>query len=502
MAGRGKRYSEEKKLNYNKILGIAIFVLVIIMFVIGFKKIINTGIDSSGKINTLNYFSAYSNGKWGVINSKGETVIEPQYEEMIVIPDNTKAIFVCTYNVNYETDEYNTKVINDKNEEIISGYDEITFIDKLDDDGNIEYLSILKVEKDGKYGLTNLNGNEILPVEYDEIKLLSEVDNSILIEKDQKIGLCDYSGNIIIETKYKEIKAIGNDYKNGYITVDNGDLYGIIDFNKNVVFNNIYLDIEPIYSSNKYAVKIDKNYNIIDKNGKILTEEIFENVKDIENNIIIFSSNNKFGVMNISTETKIEPQYEDIEFINNNFYIAKKEGKYGVINQDNDIEIDFKYKSMTYLDDEGILVGKIEKENYDIFDSTMNMKMNVEYIENFDGYIKIKQNGEYKFFNYKFEEKTNKEIYTSNTIFPDKKNGKYAFIDNEGKNITEYKYDDVTEFNKYGYAGIKINGLWGVININGETVVEPKYEIEYNQENLNFIGKWHTGINSTYYTDV
>jgi hypothetical protein len=206
--------------------------------------------------------------------------------------------------------------------------------------------------------------------------------------------------------------------------------------------------------------------------------------------------------MNISTETKIEPQYEDIEFINNNFYIAKKEGKYGVINQDNDIEIDFKYKSMTYLDDEGILVGKIEKENYDIFDSTMNMKMNVEYIENFDGYIKIKQNGEYKFFNYKFEEKTNKEIYTSNTIFPDKKNGKYAFIDNEGKNITEYKYDDVTEFNKYGYAGIKINGLWGVININGETVVEPKYEIEYNQENLNFIGKWHTGINSTYYTDV
>ena len=31
----------------------------------------------------------------------------------------------------------------------------------------------------------------------------------------------------------------------------------------------------------------------------------------------------------------------------------------------------------------------------------------------------------------------------------------------------------VTEFNKYGFAGIKKGGKWGVVNIKGEIIQEP-----------------------------
>ena len=41
------------------------------------------------------YFAVYTENKWGVINSQGETVIEPSYAEMIIVPDSTKDVFLC-----------------------------------------------------------------------------------------------------------------------------------------------------------------------------------------------------------------------------------------------------------------------------------------------------------------------------------------------------------------------------------------------------------------------
>ena len=60
----------------------------------------------------------------------------------------------------------------------------------------------------------------------------------------------------------------------------------------------------------------------------------------------------------------------------------------------------------------------------------------------------------------------------------------------------------VTEFNEYGFAGIKKNGKWGSINSKGEVVQEPKYKISWT--NPIFVGKyyqseeWH---GDTYFTN-
>ena len=159
MAGKGKRYSDEGTLNYKKIFAVFIFIAVVIMFVFGIKKIIALGTSSTGKISSVNYFSVYSNEKWGVIDSNGNYIIKPQYDEMILIPDSSKAAFVCTYNVDYENGTYNTKVVNDKNEEIIKGYDNVNYIDYLDENGKVTYLKdLLIVEKKDKYGIVDLSG--------------------------------------------------------------------------------------------------------------------------------------------------------------------------------------------------------------------------------------------------------------------------------------------------------------------------------------------------------
>ena len=74
-------------------------------------------------------------------------------------------------------------------------------------------------------------------------------------------------------------------------------------------------------------------------------------------------------------------------------------------------------------------------------------------------------------------------------MYAKKINGKWGFVNEENKLIINNEYDMVTEFNKYGFAGIKKGGKWGVVNIKGEIIQEPIYSFKW--ENPSFIGKYY-----------
>ena len=65
----------------------------------------------------------------------------------------------------------------------------------------------------------------------------------------------------------------------------------------------------------------------------------------------------------------------------------------------------------------------------------------------------------------------------------------FVFVDLKNNAIVNYEYDEVTEINEFGFAGIKKSGKWGVINKAGEIVLEPTYES--NQVNPIFLGRYY-----------
>ena len=86
-------------------------------------------------------------------------------------------------------------------------------------------------------------------------------------------------------------------------------------------------------------------------------------------------------------------------------------------------------------------------------------------------------------------------------IFAIRNGKKWGFADANGNIVVECKYDDVTEVNDYGFAGIKINNEWGIINSEGKIIVDPKYKI--NENNPTFIGEYYKvtyGSGENYYT--
>jgi len=502
--GQGRRYEGESKINTKKVFGVVIAIIVLIMCIISFQKILSpTSSPTPDKDAVLGYFPVYTGGKWGVIDSNGEIVINPIYSEMVVIPDNTKDIFICTYDMNLEQDTYKVKVMNKNNEEIFTNYDKIELLDNYDKNNNIKYeKNILKVQKEGYYGIINYDGKELLKCEYEKIETLKTVSNSLKIQKDGKIGIANGLGEIIVKPEYKNIHPLGEDGKLGYIVVNAENKYGIVNKNHKLIIEPQYQDIKQVANNDLYVAKSDK-LKIINKDNETVLDKGFEEVISINNNIIV-KNQGKYNVLDLKGNKLLKNDYDYLENIYDNYYIAKKDNKFGIIDLEENNKIEFKYLSISYRKEANFIEAENENYQTEIFDSEFNYKLSgiITDVNVENGYIRIRIGENYKYYNFKFEEKQNNEILAGKTLYLSKQNGKYGYIDKNNNLVVEHIYEDAKEQNSYGYSAVKLNGLWGAIDKMGKLIVEPKYKLEENLI-IDFIGKYYLGkdINMNYYTD-
>lgn len=499
---RGKRYETEGKLNYQKVFAVIIAIAVVIMFIFIVKNVLN---ERNEIADDFEYLVLYAQNKWGVINQKGDEIIQPSYQEMIVIPDKTKAVFICTYDVDEETGTYQTKAINNNNDEILTGYEQIEVLENMDENGNVWYEeNVLRVKKNGKYGLIDLQGKELLPIEYDEITVLDGIENSIIVKKDGKVGLVNDIGSIIADCNYREIKKLGNTYKDGYITIDEQGKYGVVSATKKQILENIYNEIAQVALKEYYLVKENGKSKLINSKGETIIEDGFDDIKSITTNGVIFEKNNLYGEMNISGEITLEAEYQELKEVENGIYIAKQNEKYGIIDNVGNVQIPYEYESITYNEKVDLFFADDKNYNTSIIDNQFNIKASGIFseINEEQEYIRMRIGDEYKYYNLKGEEISNIKALKNNTIFLNKKEGKYGYIDKKGNAVTEYIYDDATEQNEYGFAAVKKDGLWGSIDKDGKEIIEQKYNLDNNFK-IDFISKWHLGedLNMNYYCE-
>ena len=459
MSSKGRRYNRyaEPKLNMKKVLGVIVAILVIIMVIVSIVNVIKNGEDKK-KVKSYSYYTVYENGKFGVINNEGETVINPEYTEIVLIPNKDVPIFICTYDLNDQDGTYKTKVINQKNEEIFKEYSKVEAIDNFDSKQNIWYEDdVLRVEKDGKYGLINFEGKEVLPCDYDEITALKGVTNNLLVKKDGKVGLVNEKGQTIVNTEYKDIKTLKEGYKNEYIIVNDNNQYGIISTTGTVIIEPKYEDVKYLNNSEMFAIKDAGVWKLINKDNQILIDGGYDNIIEAKGENVVVEKGGKYGVVTTKNEEKIPVEYEQIKYTFSIYYIAKTGGKYGIINLNNEQVKDFNYINMDYVEKGDFIQADVSDTETVIFDNNLSEKISgiVSEINQEKGYIKVYTNNEYKYYNFKFEEKKSSDILTSNNLFLSKKDGKYGYVNKEGKVIVDYIYEDGTEQNSCGFAAVK-----------------------------------------------
>ena len=400
---------------------IAIVVSLIIYFSNRAKYIFDVEYVSNIEYNTVKV-----EDKYGVIDGNGNIVIEPTYN-VIQIPNPSKPVFICMSNYNTETKEYETKALNDKKEQVITGYSNIQAIPANSTADGIPFENtVLKYKRDDRYGLITLEGKEITDAIYDEISSVTYKEGMLLVKQDGKYGVININGKVVIKPEYDNI------------TVDN------------------YYDVNTGYQRTGFIVCSIKDegyrYGYVDYRGKKILDTIYtevERVTDLEDEKDVYIVAYKDGQAGLLKNKKLilDYEYEDIiYYAYNDVFIVQRNGKQGITDRKGKIKIDTKYTNISFG---GIYVNAVDENN-----ETKILDLNGNELS--DGYIaKIPtKDGEHYI------------VYDEE--------GLYKIIDNNGNVVVDRSYTNIEEIgdNYYIVANNRNNGI---IDLTGKSLVELRY---------------------------
>lgn len=445
------------------------------------------------------------NGKYGIINFDGKKITKAIYDEIENLPYKEGELLVK------QNDKYG--VININGGKIVDiKYDQIS-VDGYYSEGNkykyAGYIISNKTQEGYRYGYINYKGELIEEIQYNELSRNTDVEDKdniyIICAKNGQYGITK-NGKNILENEYQSISF---DKTNNLFVIEKSKKYGIADLNGRIVVPVEYTQIDItgiyLYAQNEQGITV---YNSEGSQVSIDTNIAILNTDNEKYRIRINSEKGtKYGVIGKDGRQIIEEKYNYIEYLYDNYFIVSNENsKLGVINDKDQEKIKIIYDSIQKIQDTNIIQTSIsENKTTYLFSKDMNKicEMKNALVGVYDNYIKIYNDNETRYFDKEGKELKNTEAYPENKLFTKEENGKYGYTDSNNNIIVDYKYDQATEFNEYGFASVKLEGKWGVINEQGDEIISPIYEFS-NGVLPSFIGKYYKvtyGFGEMYFTD-
>jgi len=188
--------------------------------------------------------------KIGIITSDGNTKVNPQYDDLKQI-DKDLNLYLATNNGKSGVLEKNGKILIYLEYEQI-GIDPTQFPTNDIKNKYILFDNAIPVKQNGKWGLYNVRGNVILPIEYIDLGCISKTSsdrtlNNILIipeiegivvckqfeiedKKAQYYGIFSSTGKELVPVALETVYSITVSGQEEYTMINNGNSYDIIEY--------------------------------------------------------------------------------------------------------------------------------------------------------------------------------------------------------------------------------------------------------------------------------
>ena len=386
-------------------------------------------------------------GKYGVINIKGTEILKPEYDLVLAdgYYDEESKYENAGFILRIKTDDGYRFGYADKKGKIILEplYNEVNRITELE--GKDIYLI---TSNNGRYGLLK-NGKEILKNEYTEISFYLS-NNLLIVEKDKTKGIVNLEGDNIIPIDYDDIIMGGK-----YINAQKGDELVIFDSNG----NNINTDIISLNEvTDNYSIVIDKdnNYNIVDKNGTKKLKNIYTYIEYYKDDKFIVSKEGKAGIIDGEGNVIIDLKYSSIQKVegtNALQAVDSETNRTDIIDEELNVNEGITGAFLTKKDNYIKMYSETNMKYYSLSGKEVEYKdiypNNQMYADNKDGkWGLIDKNGNI-IVPYEYEAVTEQ----NGNVAGVKQDGKWYIVDASGKKVTDNGYTidwlDVTFLGKY-----------------------------------------------------
>lgn len=423
---------------------------------------------------------ALKDGKHALIANDGSMILDLQYDEIYFDPlrgiyrfsmDNLWGLYLPR-----------------------SGYASKAEYSYIYTDGT-KYITLTK---DGKRGLIDYQGKQVLPFIFDNISIQGW-ETYFQVEIGKKFGWYSNKGKEIIPVIYDDLDDFGSfqpKFK-GLFLAKIGEKEGIIDTN-GVVIPVIYDRVYSIYSGGHFVVEKDSLKGLYNVDGKLVAPIKYDHItrEKYKGSIsLILKKDGLFGLF-IDDAKRIEPQFKSLRLLSDGDghlrvpspgdYLFKRtenvEGKFGLINhidgeiilpeQYDEIECQVSSKDGYYfVVSKGDKYGVVNHKNGIILPlvyESIDFKMANSYPSHGYGLTAVVQkNGKYGLVNMKkFEmiipEYDYLEKIEQDGLFKAKKNGTYSLVNSKNEMIHSGPFDDISNFERgtaYTFYQGKMNSI-------------------------------------------
>lgn len=370
-----------------------------------------------------NYAIVYQDHLQGLIDRDGLTKLETKYQS-IKISDDGK-IFAQLPN--------EWSFINERNETKTQIFtDELRVLDS-----KFSYF-----KKGNHWGVMDGELKPIVPPRYESIL---EIDKGkFLAINSSKCGVINDKNELVIAFSFDSLR-----HSNQLLCAFNRERgWQLIDLRGQVLSTRFYQDIHPV-AREFFLIKSKDFYGMADLKGQEIVHCVFDSVTAPVDGLIAVKFKGKYGIIDVSENWLVAPQDFPLKAINRMVYMQKQPENNFVKTFSGEI----KYFSPYRL-------------NFNERNFTETLPNGIEKTIGYDGVILHRVDP---------PESTEEVFRESEGLRGMKKNGRYGFVDRNGKLRIANRYDSIGEFHE-GLAPVKLIGKWGFVNVNDNVAINPNYD--------------------------
>ena len=342
-----------------------------------------------------------------------------------------------------------------------------------------EYIIVCR---NSLYGIYSKDLRLIIPIDYKSITPIENSQKCIAVKQDDAICLINLADTKQQVLPYEQLRYDGGNF----IIVRQQGKEGVVDANNTVIVPIAYQRCTAI-ANNYFKVKTisdnaAEDYGLYDCHGKQILQSQFNRLDYIGDNLFILKKDDgKYALYNAACDRYVfgEKWFDGIEAYNNHtLFRLYEDNKYALANLDGIILTPFKYDSMYFSYNGNIKVkvgesvGTLSYNGQEIYDDEITLR---------DGYIATSFFSKWNVMHDRKE--CLPRIYDAIKLFVDNwvevnQNGLWGISDLNGKSVLSIEYTSITLYEEQGYIvvskkkeGYSFQNIYGILNMKLETVL-------------------------------
>jgi hypothetical protein len=317
------------------------------------------------------------------------------------------------------------------------------------------YVYEVRIKGSKSWGYADLNGEVIIDPAYKLAFAFGESGQALVIPK-KRWAIINLKGDVL-DTGLDKLKVITDPwtgvpegYSDGLLCIRQGSKWGALNTEGKITVPAKY-DNLATFSGGYSIANIGDKYMVVDKEGNEfpIDEPGIKGVKHFSEGLApVKGKDSNWGFVDTSGELVISPKYSTAGYFSGGLaWVRDQNGKLGYIDNEGNWVIDPRFSAA---------------KNFDPVSGMALVTLN-------DQLHYISKDGTLHSF-----EQTSKLYHFSNGFAIARWEGKIGFINNKMEWVVQPIYEVARAFHN-GYATVRLDDRWGVIDEAGNVVVEPKF---------------------------